>query len=75
MEQAPEDEDRMWQQLLEKAIERGGREICRDTHHARVRNLKQDLLGKLDYMSNVWSIRLKNVPRRSWTEYRAETGR
>ena len=49
MEQAPEDEEHMWQ-ILEKAIGEAAEKFVEITHHARVKNLKQDLLGKLDYM-------------------------
>ena len=46
MEQAPEDEEHMWQ-ILEKAIGEAAEKFV----ETRTReNLKQDLLGKLDYM-------------------------
>lgn len=48
MEQAPEDEEHMWR-FSKRRSARRQRNLSRHAH-ARVRNLKQDLLGKLDYM-------------------------
>lgn len=48
MEQAPEDEEHMWQ-ILEKAIGEAAEKFV-ETRTREGENLKQDLLGKLDYM-------------------------
>ena len=48
MEQVPEDEEHMWQ-ILEKAIGEAGEKFV-ETRTREGENLKQDLLGKLDYM-------------------------
>lgn len=48
MEQVPEDEEHMWQ-ILEKAIGEAAEKFV-ETRTREGENLKQDLLGKLDYM-------------------------
>ena len=48
MEQAPEDEEHMWQ-ILEKAIGEAAEKFV-ETRTREGETLKQDLLGKLDYM-------------------------
>ena len=48
MEQVPEDEEHMWQ-ILEKAIDEAAEKFV-ETRTREGENLKQDLLGKLDYM-------------------------
>lgn len=48
MEQAPEDEEHMWQ-ILEKAIGEAAEKFV-ETRTREGENLKQDLFGKLDYM-------------------------
>ena len=51
MEQAPEDEEHMWQ-ILEKAIGEAAEKFV-ETRTREGENLKQDLLGKLDYMGTL----------------------
>ena len=72
MEQVPEDEEHMWQ-ILEKAIGEAAEKFV-ETRTREGENLKQDLLGKLDYMATLVDHRLKNVPRR-WKNTGSETGR
>ena len=51
MEQVPEDEEQLWA-VLEKAL-RGAAEVFVETRLREGENLKNDLLGKLDYMTEM----------------------
>ena len=51
MDQAPEDEDRIWQQLS-GAVEEAAKKFV-DSRVQEGEKLKEDLLGKLDYMSSL----------------------
>lgn len=51
MEQAPEDEEHMWQ-ILEQAVGEAAAHFV-DTRIREGENLKEDLLGKLDYMTGL----------------------
>lgn len=69
MEEVPEDEEHMWK-LLSETIEEAARRFV-DTRVTEGENLKADLLGKLDYMTELVEFIEERSPR-IIEEYRAK---
>ena len=67
MDQVPEDEERIWQQLSE-AVEGAAKKLV-DSRVEEGEKLKTDLLGKLDYMSELVAFIEERAPH-ILTEYR-----
>ena len=63
MDQVPEDEDRIWHQLS-GAVEEAAKKFV-DSRVQEGEKLKEDLLGKLAYMSSLVAFIERNVPRSS----------
>lgn len=61
MEEVPEDEDQMWK-ILSETVEEAAKKFV-ETRVTEGEHLKQDLLGKLDYMTELTSFIEERSPR------------